>query len=147
MVVLKGVVTKLHRSMEVEGGNNSAVNTTHVTVFQIDGKPIQMKSRETVLIDEKDKVIVAGKLSNGILNAYAYLNETTGASGDEGKGVLYLFGLVFPLAGLYVITTFSDPFFGIMPMLGGLVFIGVGVRMLYRATLISMAANSLFSKQ
>ncbi|MGD9169819.1 MAG: hypothetical protein PVI97_07125 [Candidatus Thiodiazotropha sp.] len=145
MEILKGIVSKLRNSVEISGGgSDSIVTTTHVTIFHLDGQPVKIKSREAVLVDESDNVAVAGKVNEGVFNAYAYINNTTGVSGNIGMGIHYFFGVVFPLAGAFSISAFSDPFFGAMPKLFGAGFIGVGLYMFYKGTQISKASKLLF---
>ncbi|ODX60403.1 hypothetical protein [Vibrio parahaemolyticus] len=135
MDVLSGVVTKLRNSVEISGGDSTT--TTHVTIFQIDGKPVKIKASEIVLVDENDQVTVAGKVSKGVFNAYAYANNTTGVSGTSGKGMAYFFGLALPLAGVFALALF--PFVG-------WIFILAGLYVLYRATQISKAAKLVLQK-
>ncbi|MEH8208091.1 hypothetical protein [Aeromonas veronii] len=143
MDILKGVVSKLRNTVEISGGGrDSGVTTTHVTIFHLDGQPVQLKSREAVLVDENDNVAVAGKVNNGIFNAYAYINNTTGVSGNIGMGIHFFFGIVFPVAGAFAINAFSDPFFGPMPKLIGAGFIGIGLYMLYKGIQISNASRA-----
>ncbi|MGL6260077.1 hypothetical protein [Vibrio sp. WXL210] len=148
MKILKGVVSKLRNTVEISGGGrDSSVSTTHVMIFQLDGQPVKIKSSEVVLIDESDNVAVAGKVNDGVFHAYAYINNTTGVSGNIGMGIHYIFGLIFPIVGAFVISEFSDPFFGALPKLIGAVFIGGGLYMFYKGTQISNASKLLFSRR
>lgn len=131
MDILDGVVTKLRYSLEISGEGNT---TTHVTIFQVAGKPVKIKSTEIVLIDENDRVRVAGKVSKGVFNAYAYVNNTTGVSGNAGRGTLYVFSVIFPLVGFLSLLYF--------PYVGWL-FVLIGLYALYKATQISRATNML----
>ncbi|EHE6926753.1 hypothetical protein [Vibrio cholerae] len=144
MDILKGVVSKLKSTIEISGGGrDSSVTTTHVTIFHLDGQPVKIKSREAVIVDNSDTMTVAGKVRNGVFNAYAYINNTTGVSGNIGLAIHYFFGIVFPFAGLFAINTFSDPFFGVIPTILGAGFIGVGLYMFYKGTQISKASKLL----
>jgi hypothetical protein len=131
MDILDGVVTKLRYSVEISDGGKA---TTHVTIFQVAGKPVKIKSTEIVLIDENDRVRVAGKVSKGVFNAYAYVNNTTGVSGNAGRGTLYVFGVIFPLVGFLSLLYF--------PYVGWL-FVLIGLYALYKATQISRATTML----
>ncbi len=147
MDVIKGVVSKLRNSVEISGGgNDSGVTTTHVTVFQIKGQPVKVKSREAVLVDESDIVAVSGKISNGVFNAYAYINHTTGVTGNTGIGIHYFFGLVFSLVGAFVIYRYSGPYFGVLPMVSGTGLIMIGLYTVYKGTQISNASKLLLSR-
>ncbi|HCE3705881.1 TPA: hypothetical protein NG682_004671 [Vibrio parahaemolyticus] len=135
MEILDGVVTKLRNSVEISGGgNNSVTTTTHVTIFQVDGQPVKIKSNEIVLVDENDRVTVAGKISKGVFNAYAYVNNTTGVSGNVGKGILYFFCVILPFAGLFALSLF--------PLVGWLFILG-GIYAFYKATQVSKAVRIL----
>jgi hypothetical protein len=123
------------------GGEDSAVITTHITVFQVDGVPVRAKAREPVMVTEGDKVLVAGYARSGVLNALAYRNLTTFAEGNEGWGKLLVFGTIFPLVGVVAFGAFSDSFFGGVPLLVGGIFIAVGGYALYRAVRVLQACK------
>ncbi len=144
MYTLEGVVSKLRSTIEISGGGReSSVTTTHVTVFLLDGQPVKIKSREAVLVNDSDYMTVAGKASNGVFNTYAYINNTTGVSGNIGLAINYFFGFFYPCIGAFVITMFSAPFFGVMPKFLGAIFIGVGLYKFYNGIQISKASKLL----
>lgn len=144
MEIIKGTVTKIRNTSEVSGGgSNGHVSTSHISMFQIDKQQVKIKFREPTMIDENDFVTVAGKIKNGVFNGYAYKNNTTGVSGDAGILIYFLFGLVFSSAGVFVFTTFSDPFFGFLPKIISCIFIIGGLSMLYHGTHVLRAKNSL----
>ena len=144
MHILNGVVSKVRISVELSGGGqNSSVTTTHVSIFHLDGKPIKMKSTEIVLIDDDDHVSVAGESRNGVFNAYAYRNDTTGAIGNSGATAALIIGFIFPISGIFFINQFSNPFFGVWPKLFGLFFVFSGVYAMYKAIQILNASKLL----
>lgn len=144
MDISKGVVSKLRNTVELSSGShNNGITTTYVAIFKIDKQPVQLKSSEAILIDENDNVAVAGKVNNGIFNAYAYKNNTTGVSGNIGMRLHLFFGVVFPLAGAYAINVFSTPLSSPMPKLIGAIFIGSGLYTLYKGIQISKASKLL----
>mgnify|MGYP001362120505 CR=1 FL=1 len=146
MEKIKGTVTKVRNTSQVSGGGRDGhVSTSHISMFQIDKQQVKVKSAEPPMIDENDFVAVAGKIKNGVFNAYAYKNATTGVSGNAGILIYFLFGLLLPGAGVFALTTFSEPFFGILPKILGPIFIIVGLFMLYHGTQVLKAKNLLIT--
>jgi hypothetical protein len=146
MIIKKGIATKVRSTVEISGGGNDGhVTTTHISLFQIEGQQIKIKSNEPPIIDENDTVAVAGRLKSGIFSAYAYKNLTTGVSGNEGMLTIFLFGLIMPAAGIFAFYSFSDPFFGIFPKVIGAVFIFFGLYMFNRGMRIREASGVLES--
>lgn len=120
------------------GGDNSQVTTTHISIFQINEKPIKAESTEPLMINEGDEVLVAGSISKGIFNGLAYKNLTTHAEGNEGWLLMLFFGIVFPIVGLFCVM-FLDIFFKII----GSVFLGAGIYALLRGIRVMQATNAL----
>lgn len=134
METLKGIAGKVRFSTEVEGMEDSTA-TRQIAVFEIDGKPVEIKLRESIMIDEGDSIRVAGKIQKGIFKAYAYKNLTNGASG-KGQVLMYMFmGLVFLMMGIFTI-----------PFMIGFLLLPVGLYMIYHSVRLSKAYG-LVSKE
>ncbi|MFO1386318.1 MAG: hypothetical protein U1F55_09055 [Chitinivorax sp.] len=88
-------------------------------------------------------MLVVGTTRNGVFNALAYKNLSTSVEGNEGWVMMLVFGIISPIAGISTITTFSDPFFGILPTIGGCIFIAIGMYMLFRGNRILQAVKQL----
>ena len=94
METRRGAASGIRSAVEV-GGSNKHVSTTHVFTFQVDSQPVLYRSGTPAIIDNGDEVIVAGALSNGLLNARAYYNVTRRVSGSSSHGGFTFFGVVF----------------------------------------------------
>lgn len=147
MQVINGKASKVRNTVQINGGggNSNQVTTTHISLFQLDGRQVKLKSNEPPLIDEDDSVSVSGNISNGVFNAYAYKNSDTGASGDSGVLVMFIIGIAFPIAGIYALFAFSNPFFGLFPKVIGMMFVLIGMYTFYRGLSIQKAINLLKS--
>ncbi len=144
MEKIKGIASQVRNTISVSGGgNNSSVTTTHIAIFQIEGRQIQCKSSEPILINEGDMVMVASKTGSGILNGYAYMNLNTRAVGNEGWVLMLFFGVLFPAVSVAVFSIFSDPFFGVLPKVIGGIFLVVGLGMFYRGIRVLQAVRVL----
>lgn len=144
METIRGVASKVRNTIDVSGGGKDGhVTTTHICIFQLDGRTVKAKSSEPPIINDGDNVIVAGSSSGGVFNAFAYRNITSQADGNEGYILMFLFGVIFPVASVMIFGTFSDPFFGIFPKIIGSVFILAGLYMLFRGVRILQAVKLL----
>lgn len=141
--IKQGVAVKVRNTVHVGGGGKDGhVSTTHISIFQIDGKPVQVESNRPVIIDENDVVAVAGELKNGIFMGSAYKNFSVGVSGDEGVLSWLLLGTIFPIVGLTVMVMYINKNSGLVA-LGGLVFFVAGIYMFLKAMKINKASNEL----
>ena len=146
MEIIKGIATKVRNTSEISGGGrDDHVSTSHISIFLLDKQQVKIKSSETPMINENDFVSVAGKINNGVFKGYAYKNATTGASGNAGILIMFLFGLLFPGAGIFAFITFSNPFFGFLPKIISLIFISAGLYMFYHGIQVLKATNLLRS--
>lgn len=147
MEVLKGVASNVRNTVSISGGGkDSQITTTHISLFQIDGRQIKASSSEPVTINDGDEVLVVGRTGSGTFNALAYKNLTTSVEGNAGWALAMMLGVVFPIAGIYTIIKFSDPFFGVFPKIIGGIFIAVGVYMIYSGARVLQAINQLRQK-
>jgi len=104
MELLKGTAAKTRFSTEVSGGENST--TTQIAILEIDKKPTEIKLHESILIEDGDKVAVAGKSKRGLFKAVAYNNLTKGVSGKGPALLILLLGIPFCVIGIPGIIAF-----------------------------------------
>jgi hypothetical protein len=108
METTRGTAEKIRNTVSVSGGGKDAnVTTSHITLFQINGKQMKVTSSEPVMIEEGDEVLLAGSERNGVFNAIAYKNITTGARGNTAYLSHLIIGVVFPAAAIFFFTTFA----------------------------------------
>lgn len=150
MDILNGVVSKLKSAIEVsDGGRRSGVTFNYVAIFYLNGQPVRLKSSEAVFIDEGDNLSVAGDFRNGIFNSYAYVNNTTGVSGDIGIGLRCLVGIIFIIGGMFFLIQAPNflhdtfDFLDIIPFLVSVTLIGLGSYTLYEGVQVSNASKLL----
>lgn len=144
METICGIVNNVRSTISVDGGgNHGSVTTTYITIFQINGRQIKVKTSDAIIINDGDKIFVVGKTNGSIFNAFACKNITTGEEGNLGWVGKMVMGIIFPIAGVLEINQFSNPFFGIFPLLLGLIFIGVGMYLLYSGSQVSNAVKEL----
>ncbi len=127
---LKGQAASVRNTVSISGGNESEVSTTHIAMFQIGDKQVTLKSKEPVLINEGNEVVLAGTDKSGVFNALAYKNCATGAEGNAGWFGRMLFGLFFPIVSVIVWRTFPGDSFSLIPKLFAAMFLCSGLYML-----------------
>ena len=152
MAVIRGLATNVRNTVDVsgDGGHNSHVTTTHISLFLVDGKQVKVTTSQPVMINENDEVALAGETKRGVFNAYAYRNITTGANGDTGGISFILFGIGFPIAAVYFFLNFKGEktlqeliSFSIIPVLVPAIFFMAGLYILYTGIKIKSYANEL----
>ncbi|MFZ6847086.1 hypothetical protein [Undibacterium sp. RuRC25W] len=127
---LKGHAASVRNTVSISGGNESEVSTMHIALFQVGDKQVKLKSKEPVLINEGNEVVLAGKNKSGEFNALAYKNCATGAEGNAGWFGRMLFGLFFPIVSVIIWRTFPGASFSLIPKLIASLFFCGGVYML-----------------
>lgn len=118
METREGIVSNSRFSTEVTGSDRSS-STSQIAIFDLDGKPVELKLPDSMVINNGDKVVAAGHLKRGLLKAYAYRNETKSVTGKNIVYPAYFGGIIFSLVGWATITTL------------GIFFIMFGVSFLY----------------
>jgi hypothetical protein len=144
MKTLRGKISHLRASIDVSGGgNDSALVTTHIHIFRIDGTPVKVESREPLMIDDGDTVVLAGSSQGAVFRGLAYKNESSGAGGDAGASFRMWSGLAALAGAAFALFIFNDPFFRHIPKAIALVFAGFACYNLYTYTRIRAAARLL----
>jgi hypothetical protein len=144
MNILKGTVTAARATTAISGGgNDSAVQTTHILLFRVDGRQAKISASSPAMMSDNDAVVLAGTEKNGAFVALAYRNETTGVTGNVGKlapviGMFIGFG-----AAAFAFIAFASPRMGVVPKLVGLVFLAIGIFSAIRFLKIKSATDLL----
>jgi len=126
METIRGVVSKVRFSTEVSGREH--VTTSHVAVFEINKTQVELKLNESIIVDNGDEILLAGKINKGLFKALAYNNLTNNVSG-KGQVSLYMFlGIAFTLVGLML-----------FPSVMSLILFPVGIYMIWYSKQLSKA--------
>lgn len=131
--LLKGVASGVERSINTVGWGNSKrsqTETQQVLVMRLDGKPLQCKSEGMFSVRDGEFVVAAGTMKNGMLEAHALQNMTTGAAHLPPTKRAYLAGVLLCVLGL-----------PLSLLLIGLPLLGVGVYVLMRARTFDRSAR------
>ena len=94
METIRGTVSSIRHSTEVSGNDNT-VSTTQVAVFDLSGQPVELKLTESIVLNNGDEVIVAGKRKRGLFRGLAYRNKTRRVDGKGPVLVYRIIGIVF----------------------------------------------------
>jgi hypothetical protein len=143
MQTLLGKASGIRHTVAVVGDRHG-VATTHIAIFDLAGKLVQFDGSPAA-INNGDEVEVAGDYSAGTFCALAYRNYTrrTRDTSDELNDlfvIVYLIlGTAFPLFGVMAITDIGD----LLPSFFGVVFIGIGMFLIYRAIGILRTRSAL----
>jgi hypothetical protein len=135
---LRGTVSNLRHSIDVSG-TRDAISTSHVAIFEIDGRPVAYEGGASAILSDGDVVEVTGDDQGGVFAAYAYRNLTKRVTGSAGYMNLLIIGGTFPVFGLMTIVNFPDT----PAVLIGLVFIGIGVSLLRGSARVRSAIRML----
>jgi hypothetical protein len=141
MQLLNGVATQVRNTLDVRsiGAESSHVVTTHICLLMLNGRQVRLKSGQPVMINEGDRIVVAGDGAQGLFKGLAYRNLSTQAAGDEGWIAQSVGGVVFGGGGLLALARFSDAGFGSMPQLVASAFFAVGAYLLWRGWRVRQA--------
>lgn len=140
---LNGIASGVRHTQRITRQAHQRILTQHITVLKVAGQPVQIDARTPTMIDEGDRVAVAGPLRDGVVQALAYRNLITGALGNAGLGAS-LVGMVFFLAAaMLVLQWFSAPFFGSIPTVMSVALLCGGAWSGWKAVRIHQAVLSL----
>ncbi|MHB8623885.1 MAG: hypothetical protein ACYC9J_13910 [Sulfuricaulis sp.] len=142
MKTLRGKVSGIRHTVNVSG-SQGAVTTTHLAIFDLNGKPVQLEG-DAVAINDNDEIEVAGDDRGGIFRALAYRNhtrQTTGTAAYLSNMILlasWLFGTAFLLIGLVLLISPMPT-----PVILGVPFTGVGLFLFSKASQLRRIRNEL----
>lgn len=102
MEVIKGTAATVRHAVHVSG-DRDGVSTKHHAAFRVGETTVVFASGAPPIIEEGDRVIMAGRMRGRVLLAEAYRNDTAGVRGDTGLRPSFagmFFGLLVGAAGL-----------------------------------------------
>lgn len=143
MELKQGIATRIRNTVEISGGHNSSVSTTHITLFYIDNTPVKLMSPQPSFINEGDSITISGHVKNGVFIAIAYNNTTTGVFGDRGVAGRLILGVLFFIIGMSIMNFWKGDFFGYFPTIIGALFSVIGVAAFYSGIVTINAKNLL----
>jgi hypothetical protein len=135
---LCGKVSNLRHSIDVSG-TRDAISTSHVAIFEIDGRPVAYEGGASAILSDGDEIEVTGDGQGGVFAAYAYRNITKRVADSASYMNLFIVGGAFPLFGLMTIVNFPDTPAALL----GLIFIGIGISLLRKAARIRNAIRMM----
>jgi hypothetical protein len=140
MEKLKGKIKHVRFSAEVSGGEKNT-STSHIAIFKLDNKPVELKLPGSILIEDGDNILVAGKTKNGLFKALAYNNLSNGVSGKGQVVSNSILGIFFTIVGIGI---GAIPFFVINSIHGqlwalkhlfffgeSLIFVSIGISLIH----------------
>ena len=122
LTTLEGVVSLLQRTTQISGGGETAAQTTHIALLSIGEKRVELRLSTPPIIQDGDRVRLAGTEGNGVFTAIACRNLQTGwVSPLQNSGwiigilVLFIatglvFGVSFALIGGLVVSFITGKF-------------------------------------
>jgi hypothetical protein len=135
MEIRRGAASKVRFSTQVRGTSGEhggTVSTTFIAVFELEGVAVHARATRPPTLEERDEVIIAGAMDDGVFRARALRNVTRGTVDHEARGAGVIIGAVFCVMGMGVaamaalLGSGSEKLFG----LAGVVFAIAGVLML-----------------
>jgi hypothetical protein len=104
MQIEEGTVFNLRHSTETSGGENGS-STQQIAIFDLGGRPVSVKLGAPIVLQEGDKVRVAGSVKRGIFVARGYHNISRNCWGVGPRWAYVILGIPFLLflgAGLWL---------------------------------------------
>lgn len=95
---IEGPISKLRTTIAV-GGQNDMVFSEHIATFQVGGRAVRLKTKEAPVLGDGDELVLLGTDRQGLIEALAYRNRTTGTYGDAGSIDMNILGPLFTLVG------------------------------------------------
>ncbi|MEH0689178.1 hypothetical protein H4F17_08895 [Vibrio cholerae] len=96
---LIGTVNEIRFSTEV-GGTSGSTSTNHVAVFKLDSQHVELKLRNSVLLNNGDQALIVGVRRSGRFEGLAYKNISSGAVGKSSAIPFMFFAVLFSTIGL-----------------------------------------------
>jgi len=143
--IKQGIAENVKHTTSVHGSSHQgtgSVSTTNITLFLVNGIQTKMTARNPVLIENNDKVYLAGsKNNNGIFNILAYKNLSTQVSERVSIDIWLGMGISLILLGILFLSNinFGHSSFSATFGLISLMCIGIGALLLYKVKIILQA--------
>lgn len=103
METLTGVVSRLSKGTHGTAVNNVTVTSYNATFF-INTRQILMQMDGPVMLEEGDRVTLAGSDKNGAFKVLAYRNLETKVSASKDYGIILIAGVTFSLISSFLIS-------------------------------------------
>lgn len=123
---LEGQVSKIRFSTNVTGGEST--RTEQIAIFEINGRSVEFRSRESIIVEDGDNCVVAGLIENGLFKALALNNKTKSIYSVDNSKFIKVFGYIFTIIGIVTI-----------PVLVGIGFTYFGLKIIRHSKLVSRA--------
>lgn len=107
MDTLRGIVSNVHHTTDVHGSEN-VIATTHIAVFDLDGRGVRFEGDTAAAIDDGDEVAVAGYRRHGTFRALAFRNLTKKTEGSRLAVTYFIIGLGLVLYGFIAVLLFQS---------------------------------------
>ncbi len=138
--VIEGVISGLDRTTQVSGGGDTLTSTTHISLFQLSGERVLLKTNFPAMIADGDQLRLVGVRGQGQFTAIACKNITTGwATTFQRQGCAMTALIVFGVVGFGFTLIF--PLFVVMP-----VFSAVGIFWLWKANSRLAKAHAMLTQ-
>lgn len=112
--LIDGIISGLDRTTQVSGGGDSMTTTTHISIFNLAGERVLLRTQSPAMIADGDQVRLAGVRGQGQFTAIACKNVTTGWMTEcKKQGCAISALIVFGLIG--IVFTIIFPLFFFMP--------------------------------
>ncbi len=152
-VAIRGRAEGVRHAVHVSG-DRDRITTRHHAIFKIGETTVRFASGTPPVINEGDRVVVAGRIKGRVLHAYAYENETAGVRGDSGlwqnfawMSFFLLLGAAglgwWPLGPLVPQLPRLDKAYAALAAVAGAAFTAYGLYFLFRWTRIRGAVRLL----
>jgi hypothetical protein len=111
---LRGTVSKLASTRyDIPTLKSRQRRTVYTERFEIGGRKIRFESAmppKSQAINEGDEMMLAGAVKNGIFNALAMKNLTTGVASHQSFFLMLLGALIFSVVGIFVLVQYASQF-------------------------------------
>lgn len=126
MEKFEGQISKIRFSTSVSGSESTS--TEQIAIFEISGKAVEFRSKESVIVEDGDICVVAGEVENGLFKALALNNKKKGIYSVNNSKFLKVFGSIFTIIGIVTI-----------PVLVGIFFTYFGLKIIRQSRLVNQA--------
>lgn len=113
--IIDGIISGLDRTTQVSGGGNSVTTTEHISIFNLSGERVLLKTKYPAMIADGDHLRLSGVRGQGQFTAIACKNVTTGwVTTFKKQGCAMTALIVFGLVGIVFSLIF--PLFLFLPV-------------------------------
>jgi len=118
LTLIEGIISGLERTTQVSGGGDTTTTTTYLSIFNLPGERVLLKTKSPAMIANGDHLRLVGIRGQGQFTAIACKNITTGWMSTFRKQGCAMSALIgFGLVG--IVFTLIFPLFIFMPIVSG----------------------------